>query len=242
MKIVPIYQENRKRHQYSDDEIIQAANSPKSLGVGRKIYKQRTVQEITEDATYNTVWAGMTAAKAKNMYEQIYAVGTLSQAHFGVKLSAYFQNSEIGKLHLLQNSSYLPFLAQSVEASLLSAQSDSANVGHYPLHHIGGNNLPEMQIGFLETKDAVIANNIMAIKEMMFHKDGTQGLPKDYLMRLDLFAFDRHNFELKPFKKSWIVALQDASISFESSAVNGVVVIPVTFTKMLPNLKLSEDF
>lgn len=197
--------------------------------------------QVLGKQSINKPWAGMTASDAKTLYKELYAVGTLSQAHFGVELEPLFPDGAIGKsaslIDWFSSSIHLPFLAQSVDAHILDAQTDSVNVGHYQLNHLSGNGSGELQVAFLETRQAQILKSTQIIKNLMFNANGTQNPPKDYLMRLKIYAFDRQDRENHVFEQQHIVALTDAGASFEVGNSGAVTIVQVTFTKMFPMLK-----
>lgn len=75
----------------------------------------------------------------------------------------------------------LPWLCQSIDLSILDAQTDSVQVGAFQLNHITGNGSGEISIPFIETRNAAILNSARAIKAIMFpdgENGGTQALPK----------------------------------------------------------------
>jgi len=45
-------------------------------------------------------WAGMTAQNLKNLYRQLYSLGTLSQAHYIVELNPYDPTGPLSKVEL----------------------------------------------------------------------------------------------------------------------------------------------
>lgn len=130
----------------------------------------------------------------------------------------------------------LPWLASSIDLSILDAQTDSVNIGHFQLNHITGNSSGEISIPFIETRNAAILNSAKAIKKIMFAKDGTQALPKDYLMVMKIYIYDRHSFSTRVFEIDHLVALQTASIPLDASNKNGAGVVTLNFVKMFPML------
>lgn len=200
----------------------------------------QTLQALGKQAIHKP-WGGLTAAQAHTLYKELYALGTLSSAHFGVELEPLFADGAIGKsaslIDWFNPSIHLPWLAQSVDAHILDAQSDSVNVGHYQLNHLSGNGSGELQVAFLETRRAQILKSTQIIKNLMFNANGTQNPPKDYLMRLKVYAFDRQDRENHVFEQQHIVALTDAAASFEVGNSGTPALVQVTFTKMFPMLK-----
>lgn len=193
---------------------------------------------IEKSATLRTgAWAGMDAAEAKALYAEIYKLGTISSAHFAVKLSPLFSDGELAKsnLEIFADSFPLPWLAQNVDMSLIDTETDSIKVGALQLNHITGNASPEIPISFLEVKSGAIARSLKSIQAITFSSDdGTQRPPADYLMKLEISAFDRMNYSLNAFSQEYIVALQSASVPFDANNRNSVVIIPVVFTQMFP--------
>ncbi|MCG2572075.1 hypothetical protein LVY74_00685 [Acinetobacter sp. ME22] len=186
-------------------------------------------------------WAGMEVQKARSIYEELYQLGTLSSAQFGIELEPLFSDHSLGDdVPLLKmNSSdpyYIPYLAQNVDASIIDAETDSIKVGTFQLNQITGNTSTEVQVTFLETKDARILNSAIQIKDAMFSDDGTQSPPSDYLLKMTVYSFQRDHRNIRPFEQSYVVALQSASVPFEASNQNGVLIVPLTFIKMFPML------
>lgn len=184
------------------------------------------------------VWSGMSIEEAKGYYDALYAIGTLSAIHYGVELRPFDENGLIATspdITLFDNF-WLPWLATSLDLSVLDAQNDSANVGHYQINYITGNSSGDIQIPFIETRAADILNSAKAIKSIMFNKDGTQAVPADYLMMLKAFIYDKHNRSTRVFEMDHLVALQVGSVPLEASNVNGVATVQLTFLKMFPML------
>jgi len=206
-------------------------------------------------------WAGLEKPEALNLYKELYELGTLSSVHFAVELTPFARNAEIARKQIelytpeslnsllsggqprkvkqtipFFNPSYkMPFLAQSVDMSLFEAQSDSVNVGHYQLNFITGNAASEISIQFIETRNGAILNSAQAIKDVMFKRDGTQALPKDYLMKMTIYVYDRHSAVVKTFTLSHLVALQTANLPLDATTNNNGIVT-LSFIKMFPML------
>ncbi|ENV36875.1 hypothetical protein F959_01682 [Acinetobacter venetianus RAG-1 = CIP 110063] len=225
------------------------------------------------------VWSGMTVDQAKIEYSKLYAVGTLSTIHFGVKLEPFDAKGKLARaqsdlldtyelvnadardfanfsreqgwdikdnetnftpIPLIDNNFSLPWLCQSIDLSLLDAQTDSVQVGSFQLNHITGNNSGEISIPFIETRNAAILNSALAIKAIMFpdgEDGGTQAVPNDYLMRMTIFLFDRHSHSTRVFEVQHLVALQTGSIPLDATNRNGVGIVTLNFIKMFPMLK-----
>lgn len=184
------------------------------------------------------VWSGMSIEEAIGYYESLYAIGTLSAIHYGVELRPFDENGKIAKSPdvTLFNNIWLPWLATSIDLSVLDAQSDSAKVGHYQLNYITGNGSGEISIPFIETRAADILNSAKAIKKIMFHKDGTQAVPNEYLMLMKIFIYDKHSRSTRVFEVDHLVALQAGSVPLDATNVNGVAMVQLNFLKMFPML------
>ncbi|MCY3200812.1 hypothetical protein, partial [Acinetobacter baumannii] len=126
--------------------------------------------------------AGLTVERDVKNNKELYALGTLSAAHFGIEIRPYRANSKIAQANIpiFDPSNKVAWLANNVDVSLLDAQTDAVHVGHFQLNHVTGNASNELSISFIETKEAAIANSAKAIKEIMFNKDGTQPPPIEY--------------------------------------------------------------
>jgi len=191
-------------------------------------------------------WAGKTAAELQQIYKQLYSLGTLSQAHYIVELEPYDPAGPLSKIPLFNKvpvrlgrfdltGAVLPWLATSCSISLIDAQSDSIQAGHHQQNFITGNGSNDVTITFLETEDARILRGFNAVRAVMFNKDGTQGLPAQYMMKLKISLFKRYNREARPFTKEWLVALQAASVDLAAQNKDALEV-PLTFLKMYPML------
>lgn len=191
-------------------------------------------------------WAGKTAAELQQIYKQLYSLGTLSQAHYIVELEPYDPNGPLSEIPLFNKvpvklegfdltGVLLPWLATSCSISLIDAQSDSIQAGHHQQNFITGNGSNDVTITFLETEDARILRGFNAVRAVMFNKDGTQGLPAQYMMKLKISLFKRYNREARPFTKKWLVALQAASVDLAAQNKDALEV-PLTFLKMYPML------
>lgn len=209
------------------------------------------------------VWAGMNPDQAQSVFSELYGLDVLSMAHFGVTLEAFYDDAEIvskqidlyssfdlknmlgnghapskspQKIPLIDRDFKLMWLATNVDISTLDAQNDSVHVGHFQLNYFTANGTGDISVTFIETRNASIINSARAIKSVMFNDDGTQAVPKDYLMRLKIYTFDKHSQSTRPLEVEHIVALQAANLPLESSTANGVGMVTLNFTKMFPML------
>lgn len=130
----------------------------------------------------------------------------------------------------------LPWLAQSVTGSNINAQVESVQVGSQQFNFINGCASSEITVNFIETRNYVISNSLQAIKSIMFPKDGTQGYPANYLMRMKIYTFDRHVRAVRPFEVNYLVAIQSDSFNLDATSLSVGSIIPVTFVTMFPNL------
>ena len=151
-----------------------------------------------------------------------------------------FKPEEISiPIPLVDEEFSLPWLCQSLDLSLLDALTDSVQVGTFQLNHITGNGSGEISIPFIETRNASILNSALAIKEIMFPKGesgGTQALPKDYLMRMTAYIYDKHSYSTRVFEVQHLVALQAGSIPLDATNKNGIGIVTLNFVKMFPML------
>lgn len=203
----------------------------------------------------------MPIEEALTVYKQMYDLGNASPIHFGVWLRPFDDSGELAnqsidlistydltqssqddnefsegqQIPLLDNS-ILPWLCQSIDLSVFEGQTDSVNVGHYQINQITGNSSGEISIPFLETRNASILNSAKAIKNIMFAKDGTQGLPKDYMMYLTIYMYDKHSLSTRIFEIEHLVALQTSSIPLDVTNKSAASVVTLNFIKMFPML------
>lgn len=130
----------------------------------------------------------------------------------------------------------LPWLAQSITASNINAQVESVQVGSQQFNYINGCVNTEVTVNFIETRNFAISNSLQAIKSIMFPRDGTQGYPANYLMKMKIYAFDRHVRAINPFELNYLVAVQSDSLNFDATNASVGMIIPVTFVTMFPSL------
>lgn len=209
-------------------------------------------------------WGGTTSENAQRIYQQVYGVGTLAKCLFGITLTPYKPDGALAELTTsLYNASdlntllqygkgtkdkqpvplvddnfneVLPLLCASLDITFLEAQTESFTVGHHQLNYITGNSSESITLNLIETRNGSILNSAKAIKSLMFPQDGTQLVPAEYLMILNIFIYDRHSKSRHVFTLDYLVALQTASLSLEVEERNGVSIVPLTFLKMFPNV------
>ena len=187
-------------------------------------------------------WSGMPISVAKIYYDKLYGLGTLSNIHFGVDLEPFNLTGGIADadIPLFDDEYELPWLCQSIDLSVLDAQNDSVNVGSFQLNYLTGNSSGEISIPFIETRKAEILNSARAIKAIMFpdgENGGTQALPKDYLMRMTIYIYDKHSYSTRVFEIQHLVALQTGSIPLDATNRVGIGIVTLNFIKMFPMLK-----
>ena len=198
------------------------------------------VQAVEDDSTWG-YWSGMTAAELAVIATDLYATGTLSSAQYIVALEPLNHDSIVGSLELFEDDMQkkLPFLATSTTMSVLDAQTDSVQAGHYQLNHITSNSTGDVTINFMETKGGHVLKFAKDLKEIMFNNNGTQELPYEYLMRLTIGLFPRHNRDSTAVaintSQTYCVALQAASVELAAQNKDPLEV-PLTFIKMFPML------
>lgn len=239
------------------------------------------------------VRSGLEIDKAIQIYDELYAQGTLSNIHFGVELTPFDTNGELANseiklfdsldlanyiknkekfnreqisssgnivaydsynemidasnepsvpsdfftaLPLVSDDFVLPWLAQTIDLSVMDAQSESVKTGSFQLNFITGNASNEISIPFIETRNGAILNSALEIKKIMFPDDGTQALPKDYLMYLKIFVYDKHIRSVRIIEVQHLVALQASNLPLEATNINGVSIVTLNFLKMFPML------
>lgn len=133
--------------------------------------------------------------------------------------------------------SALPFLCSSIpDIPLIEAVTESVNVGAFQMNYVTGHETGEITVNMIETRNGAIANSIKAIKDCMFNSDGTQNLPSEYAMILEIYAYDRHSRSLNIMKFRYLVALKTSSVSLDVENKSAGCIIPITFTKLAPNI------
>ena len=213
-------------------------------------------------------WAGVSADKAKATFENLYNIGLFQPTNFGITLRPFDPNSKIAEAEVPLYSSYelgtlllpdfetrpkqdlvklpliseeftaLPFLCASVPISLIDAISESVNAGHYQINYLTGNSSPEITLQMIETRGCDIANSALAIKDIMFNDDGTVALPNDYLMVMEIYAYDRHSRSVQVLTVKHPVMLSSGSVELNVDNRGSTGIVPLTFTQMFPNLKV----
>ncbi|WP_151742898.1 hypothetical protein [Acinetobacter sp. TUM15113] len=212
-----------------------------------KIYYDRIYSLGNLSSLHYGVWLEPYDENGKIAQETIELIDSYDLSHqeagsynaFEKGEQGYLAGTVIENIPLMDNSR-LPWLCQSLDLSLLDAQTDSVHVGAFQLNHITGNSSGEISIPFIETRNAAIMNSALAIKEIMFpggDKGGTQALLTDYLMKMTIYIYDRHSFSTRVFEVQHLVALQTGSIPLDATNRNGVGVVTLNFIKMFPMLK-----
>lgn len=179
---------------------------------------------------------------------EIDLINTYDLTHQEAGRFSAFENGQDGfvpevintRIPLLDDDYKLPWLCQSIDLSVLDAQTDSANIGSFQLNYLTGNSSGEISIPFIETRNAAILNSARAIKAIMFPdgaEGGTQALPKDYLMRMTIYIYDKHSYSTRVFEVQHLVALQTGSIPLDATNRGGVGIVTLNFIKMFPMLK-----
>lgn len=186
------------------------------------------------------VWGGMYASEALQQIKQLQdiGVGHLRKSHYIVKFRPFWERGVAAQLAIqaklpLLNNNLIGFLVTSTDISLLDAQTDSVQAGHYQHNYVTGNNSNEISMTLLETKNGDILKSAEIIKNIMFAPDGTQGVPADYMLYASIGLFDWCNRSKVVFQKEWIVALQSAKTDV-SAGNREVMDVQMVFTKVYP--------
>lgn len=183
------------------------------------------------------VWGGMYSHEALMKLQELSAVGFLRKSHYVVTFRPFLADGPIGQLPIFQNENLQAgWLVTSTDLSLVDAQSDSVQVGHYQHNYLTGNNSNEISITMLETKSADVMKSFQGIKDVMFNRDGTQGLPADYMFYVSVGVFTMNDRDDVVFEKASLVMLQSAKIDLGASN-RDVLDVPLTFTKVYPMLR-----
>jgi hypothetical protein len=207
---------------------------------------ERTTPSVGETTTTGgRWWGGLTAMELRSIYKSVHALGTLSKAHYIVDLEPFDPNGplkNVALFHQLPTQAYydfakvLPWLATETEFSVLDAQNDSVQIGHFQQNFITGNSGNTVNVTFLDTEDGNILASAQAIKNIMFRGDGTQGLPAEYLMWLTISLVRRDDRDHVAVSNRRLVALQATSVDLAGQDRDPLVV-PLTFIKMYPMIK-----
>lgn len=181
------------------------------------------------------VWCGMSASELKGRYADIFQLGTLSKASYIIELEPYDQKSKLKSLPLFRTDTQyaqLRWLATTCSIHVLQADTDSVKAGHYQHNYVTGNSEDEISINFIETSSGDIYQSASAIKKVMFHEDGSQGLPAEYAFWLTVSVHLRENRSIVPIQKRVLVCLSSASLDLDSQG--GLLELPLTFVKIHP--------
>lgn len=176
---------------------------------------------------------GLTAAEAMRVYRTLYSYGSLLACSYGVFLEDIFG---IGRgIKWFEPPFLLSWLASDVELSLGSMETDSYKAGSYQMNYVTEQTASEMQVTFIETKNADIIKSYEACKKLATPKDGTVNEPAKYAFKLTIMLFnERRNLKNPVHKKSFIVGVKEASVSLQSSGRDEIVKVQVTFSKLAP--------
>ena len=172
-----------------------------------------------------------------NLYNS-YELGTLLIPDFNVVQGI---NPETIPIPFFDPDFVLPFLCSSIpDIPLIEANTESYAVGNLQMNHVVGHNSEEILVNLIETRNGAIGNSIKAIKNIMFDDDGTQALPNDYAMILNIYAYDRHSKSLNIFNFNFLVALKLSNLTLDVETKEAGAIIPVTFIKLNQNILSSE--
>lgn len=196
-------------------------------------FVEAKMNTITTKASSPGEWSGLSIEAAKPIYDKLYALGVLSTAHFGIEIEPLFSDALISDASIFEDEVMLPWLANNVDLSLLDAQMDSVQAGHYQINHVTGNGSGEISVVFIETRAGHILSSAKQIKSVMFKPDGSQSLPKDYLMKMRIFIYDRSDRDNWIFEIEHVVVLQAGSVPLSAETKNGVALVTLTFSKTL---------
>lgn len=181
-------------------------------------------------------WFGMSAAKCQAIYKEVYSQGQLLRANYIVGFEPFLKDGPLAKtgIALFSNKPYarhLPWLVSETSVSLLEAQTDSVQAGHYAVNYLTGNGASDFTMTFLEDGVGSIVTSASGIKDCMLNKDGTQKLPSQYWFWIYIDVFDRKNINGRRIKTKHLVQLQTASFDL-SSKDSSVLEIQLGFTKI----------
>lgn len=207
---------------------------------------QNTPDQIIYE--YRKFWGGMYSHQALQqiLTLQDIGVGHLRKSHYIVKFRPFWEKGQVATLTKanqlpLLDQSYMGWLVTSADLSLIDAQTDSVQAGHYQHNYVTGNNANEITLTMLETKNGDVLNSADIIKNIMFAKDGTQTVPADYMFYVSIGIFDWSNREKVVFQKEQLVCLQSARVDL-AAGNKEVLDVQMIFTKMYPMLPIRGSF
>lgn len=189
-------------------------------------------------------WGGMYSHEALQQILALHDVGVghLRKSHYIVKFRPFWDNGQVAALTKanqlpLLDQSYMGWLVTSTDLSLIDAQTDSVQAGHYQHNHVTGNASNEITMTMLENKNGDVLKSADVIKNIMFAKDGTQAVPADYMFYVSIGLFDWSNRKKVVFEKEQLVCLQSEKVDL-AAGNKEVLDVQMVFTKMYPMLPI----
>ena len=193
-----------------------------------KVNNLKTI--VTTAQGSEAVWAGRTAAGFAALQRQIQSdLGHLLSCHYFIELAPYGANAT-GTLPIVSNPN-LVLLATEANLPAIQAEYDTAQVGAFTINQLKGISDQELQINFVETKNADIMSSLRSWSELMVNDDGTMREPSRYAARLKIGVFDRKSgLATKPYDAEFLVAPLMGSIeSLSGESTSEVVKVSVSF-------------
>ena len=194
-------------------------------------------------------WGGMTSTELYLRYRSLHRMGVLQQCHYMVAFRPFDENGLLFKIRKRvplvdfdNRGQLMGWLASEVDLSAMSAETDSVKAGGFTHNFLNGLGGGEFSMTLLETSRADVQDSAKKIKALMVNSNGTQNLPRDYLIQVDVAQFhpERGGASKPVLVSSMVAMLTEANTSLSASGREALQV-QMTFTKAVPFLPVLDD-
>lgn len=214
-----------------------------SLGIAGKVLGDtvskagNVVNSLMPDNTGFTTaegyhWAGLSKAEINAHYRNLHALGVQQKEYYIIRFKPY-RNSVLRNIPIIENE-LSGWLATEVDWPLLNVESDSKKIGNYNLNYATGRQAPEINITMIETKDCLVMQSILQMRNTIFPQDGTFGLPSEYSLWVEMYLYGREQGIAYPKSATRALCyISQASLN-TSASEGGALTIPLSFTPSRP--------
>lgn len=128
------------------------------------------------------------------------------------------------------------YLATDTNLSFGTGNSESFKAGSLPFSYLSDQEEDEIDITFIETKNADIFTSFRACKALAYNKDGTVNEQVKYTFKLSISVIDHAKPTAPPkLTRSWLVAAKSGTAGLSASARSEFLKPDITFQKIAPS-------
>lgn len=168
----------------------------------------------------------------RKTYGELRAHEALLQCMYVVKIEDIFGNG--ANIPWFRDKS-LCYLVTEADISLGSSESESFYAGAHQAGYLTQKSSDDMDMTFIETKNADISSSYRACHKLAFNDDGTVNEPRNYAFKLSIGLLSHHKpYGAPVIERSWLVGVKSAKPEISSAARSEIVKIPITFQKLRP--------